>query len=116
MTTPEEIRDDPKNPDNVHLSDHTGLFLDFKPAMERYMTSLGVDKLAARSGLKRKAVNTIVPVVSNSSVDEAMLAIDLGCSLCETAIRVHSGETNSDSGYRSRTVLSSRYEIFSQTD
>jgi len=72
MTTPEEIRDDPKNPDNVHLSDHTGLFLDFKPAMERYMASLGVDKLAARSGLKRKAVNTIVPVVSNSSVDETM--------------------------------------------
>ena len=98
MTTPEEIKD-PKNPDNVHLSDHTGLFLDFKPAMERYMASLGVDKLAARSGLKRKAANTIVPVVSNSSVDEAMLAIDLRCPLYETAIRMHSGETNSDSGY-----------------
>lgn len=75
MTTPEEIRDGPKNPDNVHLSDHTGLFLDFRPAMERYMASLGVDKLAARSGLKRKANNTIVPFVSDLSV-ESHLAIN----------------------------------------
>jgi hypothetical protein len=76
MTTPEEFKDDPKNPDNVHLSDHMGLFLDFGPPMERYMKSLGVDKLAARSGLKRKAVNTIVPVVSGLSLHHIVLAIE----------------------------------------